>query len=127
MAPWIFDIGADYDMCPSNAPGIRTESKNLSAIIAAKGHAFPDLTITTCIGAIWEKAGCVPIEGLSVSFCRSAVDAANPIAASAGSRSRKCQITYRPKEFRSRSSGTAIHIFPLPDPQSATQQTMTTT
>ena len=65
---WVLDIGARFDMCPSNAFGIRIQRNDHCTIITAGGPAFLDRTVTTCIGAIGEKAECVPVEGLSVGL-----------------------------------------------------------
>ena len=65
-AHWILDTGADFDMCPPDAPGMRTKRNDLGAIIIANGRAYPDHTITTNIDAIQDKAKCVAINGLTI-------------------------------------------------------------
>ena len=36
--------GSNYDMCPSNTPGVRTKRDDLSTIMTASGHAILDHT-----------------------------------------------------------------------------------
>ena len=55
-------------MCITDAPGDRTERDDLGCVVSATGCAFPDHTITTCIGALHEEAECVPLEGLTVNL-----------------------------------------------------------
>ena len=63
---WILDSRTNFDMCPTDTIGFRTNSSDLGCAISATGSAFPDHTITTCIDALHEDAECVPLDGLAV-------------------------------------------------------------
>ena len=125
---WILDTGTDFDMCPSNILGIRTERSDLGAITAAKGRAYPDHTITTNIDAIQERAEFVTIDGLTVRLL------------SVGRRCRKhsCRFCWEPcaevpsfvlrlNETSSQSNAMANPSSPPSSLPSATLQTMTNT
>ena len=57
-AHWILDTDADFDMRPPNTFGIRSSRNDLGSIITAKGRAYEDHAITTCIDDMGEKIEC---------------------------------------------------------------------
>ena len=51
----------NFDMCPTDKVGFRTERGDLGCVVSVTVYAFPDHTIIICIDACQEDAECVPL------------------------------------------------------------------
>ena len=69
---WNFDLGINFDMCPTDIYGFRTERGDLDCVVSVAAYAFPDHAINIRFGALQEEAGCVSsMVLLAGSYCVS--------------------------------------------------------